>query len=99
MKRQKLLLLGVTLSLAALAIGCNSTDLRPQFSSINEGASAQDVEQALGKPDAQSAPADEYWTYVEPFYVAKIHFNDGRVAGKVQFSDHEVDYSAREYHD
>lgn len=99
MNHKTLLLLGVTLFLATFILGCNSTDMRPQFKSIREGMNAQDVEHVLGMPDAQSAPAEEYWTYVEPFYVAKIHFKDGKVAGKVEFSDYEVDYSAPEYHD
>ena len=96
MRETGLLLVTTSLLLMFLTGGCYTDMNRQLYESVQAGQTAQEVEKVLGEPEGWSASR---WVYVEPFYLAHISFREGQVAKAARYSEHEVDYFAREYHD
>ena len=96
MKVAYLFLIIGALCLAVMITGCSQESKMGFYEQINVGQTSDEVRKVLWEPDAQN---QKYWVYVEPFYLAVVPFDGERVAEKVRFTDHQVDYSAREYHD
>ena len=96
MRCAKLLSVAAVLVLASITAGCHHDDKQQLYEKISIGQSAPQVLQLLREPNGRS---DKSWVYVEPFYLAIVSFENGSVAEKVRYTDHQVDYYARRYMD
>jgi hypothetical protein len=85
MNRRALLILSAAM-LAGSLTGCGGGRFaRPYYDTIYIDQPADDVRQALGRPQSETP---DYWTYTHerPYYKAVIFFRNGRVVGKKWFS-------------
>ncbi len=95
MKTQIIILLPVALTVFFVAGGCTTLSaINKRYDSISVGMSEQEVQQILGRPVEQSSKT---WTYIAPFHLVVIPFENGRVAANVRYEAYERDYSTREY--